>query len=200
MSMLVGFEAPNFTSPAIMPDNSFKESFNFMEYVGDNIGVLFFYTMNFSYLCPAELIAINNRMKEFAARGAKVAAVSCDTQLSHLEYKNRLPEQGGIGNVEFPLVADIAKVVAKGYDVLVSESVAVRATFVMDRKFIVRHQSINDLPYGRNLDETLRVIDSVNYYYETGHVTPPGWRPGQEGIHPSRDGTRNYLAANWNKI
>jgi len=194
MSVLVGREAPDFTACAVMPDNSFNENFNLKEYLDGKIGVLFFYPLDFTFVCPSEIIAFDKKLKEFQCRNAEVIAVSVDSQFSHLSYKNTAIKDGGIGKVNFPMVADLKKTIARDYDVLCDDSVAYRGTFIIDQEGIVRHQLINDLPLGRNIDEALRTIDALLFHQQYGEVCPANWSKGDEGMKPTQEGVAEYLA------
>ncbi len=193
MTVMVGRPAPNFTAMAIMPDGSTKDNFDLDTYIRDRIGVVFFYALNFSYLCPLELGYLNSMMPQFRERGIQVVAVGVDSHLSHQMWK-RLPlEHGGPGPLQFPLVSDLSGKIAEGYNVLVNESLALRATFIIDRIGVVRYQSVQDLPLGRNIDEILRICDAQTYHEKTGYLTPPQWQPGQEGVHPTQEGLITHI-------
>lgn len=200
MAVLVGKEAPDFTAVAVMPDNSFEEKFNLRSYLKNKVGVLFFYPLDFTFVCPSEIIAFHNRLKEFKTRNAAVIGVSVDSHFTHLAWKNTPVEQGGIGNVQYPLVADITKNIARDYDVLVNDAVAFRGTFLIDRKGIVRHQLVNDLPLGRNIDEAIRMVDALQFFEEHGEVCPAGWERGEEGMKPDAKGVAAYLKKKAGKL
>lgn len=195
MSVLVGKIAPDFTASAVMPDNTINPSFNLKSYLNGKIGVLFFYPLNFTFVCPSEIITFNNKLEEFQKRGAEVIGVSVDSQFSHLAYKGLQVQEGGIGNVQFPLVADLTKEISTNYDVLANGSVAFRGTFLIDQKFTVRHQVINDLPLGRNIDEALRMVDALIFNQQHGEVCPANWNKGEEGMKPSAAGVKSYLSS-----
>ncbi|MCB2081778.1 MAG: peroxiredoxin [Hyphomicrobiales bacterium] len=196
MSVLVGKETPNFTATTVMPDNSINENFNLREYCKGKIGVLFFYPLDFTFVCPSEIIAFNNRLNEFKSRNAAVIGVSVDSQFTHLAWKNTPVEKGGIGDIQYPLVADLTKQIARDYDVLTNESVAFRGTFIFDKNGIVRHQIVNDLPIGRNIEEALRTIDAIQFHEEHGEVCPAGWNRGKEGMKADAKGVSAYLKKN----
>lgn len=193
MGVLVGKEAPDFTAKAVMPDNSIEENFNLKKHIKGKVGILFFYPLDFTFVCPSEIIAFNNRLKEFKTRKAEVIAVSVDSHFTHLAWKNTPVEKGGIGNVQFPMVADLTKSIARDYDVLVGDAVAFRGTFMIDTKGIVRHQLVNDLPLGRNVDEAIRMLDALNFHEENGEVCPAGWNRGDDGMKPTGEGVASYL-------
>ncbi|MCT4575355.1 MAG: peroxiredoxin, partial [Alphaproteobacteria bacterium] len=161
MSVLVGKKAPDFTAAAVLGNNSIDEKFNLTEYLDGSMGVLFFYPLDFTFVCPSEIIAFNKRLKEFESRGVKVIAASVDSHFSHLAWKKTPVNKGGIGDIQYPIVADITKSISRDYDVLCDESVAFRGTFLIDQEGVVRHQVINDLPLGRNVDEALRMVDAL---------------------------------------
>ena len=194
MSVLVGKNAPDFTAAAVMPNNTINESFNLKEYLAGEIGVLFFYPLDFTFVCPSEIIAFNKRLEEFKSRGAKVIGVSVDSHFSHLAWKNTPVNKGGIGQVQYPLVADLTKQISADYDVLCDGAIAFRGTFLIDQEGVVRHQVINDLPLGRNIDEAIRMVDTLVFHQEHGEVCPAGWNKGDEGMAASPDGVSEYLA------
>ena len=212
MSVLVGKPAPEFTATAVMGDNSFDNSFNLLNFLGikkdaagkvtkkGKIGILFFYPLDFTFVCPSEIIAFNNRLKEFKLRKAEVIACSVDSHFTHLAWKQTPIEKGGIGNVQFPMVADITKSIARSYDVLVNEAVALRGTFMIDGNGIVRHQLVNDLPLGRNVDEAIRMVDALQFFEEHGEVCPAGWERGDEGMKAGASGVAKYLKKNADKL
>ncbi len=194
MAVLVGKTAPDFTATAVMPDNSFDDKFNLKSYLNGKIGVLFFYPLDFTFVCPSEIIAFHNRLNAFKERKAEVIGVSVDSHFTHLAWKNTDVKNGGIGNVQYPLVADLTKNIARDYDVLVNEAVAFRGTFLIDQNFVVRHQVVNDLPLGRNIDEAIRMVDSLIFHQEHGEVCPAGWNKGEEGMKANASGVADYLA------
>lgn len=212
MSVLVGKQAPDFTAKAVMGDNSIEENFNLLSYLGvkkdasgkvtkkGKVGVLFFYPLDFTFVCPSEIIAFNNRIKEFKLRKAEVIAVSVDSHFTHLAWKNTPVEKGGIGNVQFPMVADLTKSISRDYDVLVGGAVSFRGTFLIDGNGVVRHQLVNDLPLGRNVDEALRMVDALQFFEEHGEVCPAGWNRGDEGMKADAAGVAKYLKKNAGKL
>lgn len=200
MSVLVGKTAPDFTATAVMADNQINDKFNLHNYLKGKIGVLFFYPLDFTFVCPSEIIAFNHRLKEFKDRGAEVIGVSVDSHFSHIAWKNTEVNHGGIGQVQFPLVADLTKQIAKDYDVLVNNAVALRGTFLIDQQGLVRHQLINDLPLGRNIDEAIRMVDALKFFQEHGEVCPAGWNKGQEGMKANAEGVAKYLAKHSDKL
>ncbi len=193
MSVLVGKEAPDFTASAVMPDGQINEEFNLKEYLGGNVGILFFWPLDFTFVCPSEIIAFDNRIEQFKQLGAKVIGVSVDSHFTHLAWRNTPVDKGGIGNVKFPMVADLTKQIARDYDVLLNDSVAFRGTFMIDKNGVVRHQIVNDLPLGRNVDEALRMVDALNFTEEHGEVCPAGWNKGEQGMQATPDGVAAFL-------
>jgi len=195
MAVLVTKEAPDFTATALMPDGSFKADFKLSALRGQKV-VLFFYPLDFTFVCPSELLAFHNRVKEFASRKTQVVGCSVDSHFTHLAWTNTPVEQGGVGKLGYPLVADLNKNIARNYDVLLNESVALRGSFLIDEQGVVRHQLVNDLPLGRNIDEMLRMVDALDFNKQHGEVCPAGWTKGKQGMKPSKEGVATYLAAN----
>jgi len=184
-------EAPDFKAPAIMPDGSFKEV-SLKDYRGKYI-VLFFYPLDFTFVCPTELIALDERMEEFKKRNAEVIGVSVDSQYSHYTWRNCPRDKGGIGELKYPLVSDLDKGISRQYGVLLEKpGVSLRGLFIIDRDGILRHITINDLPLGRNVDEILRVIDAIQFHEKQGEVCPANWKKGEEGMKPDQKGLESY--------
>lgn len=196
MSVLVGRPAPDFTAAAVMPDNSINDAFNLHSYLKGRVGVLFFYPLDFTFVCPSEIIAFDHRLDEFKRRGVEVIGVSVDSHFTHLAWKQTPVSNGGIGKVQYPLVADLTKSIARDYDVLVNDAVALRGTFLIDKSGVVRHQLVNDLPLGRNVDEAIRMVDALLFHEEHGEVCPAGWNKGKKGMKASAEGVATYLKEN----
>jgi peroxiredoxin (alkyl hydroperoxide reductase subunit C) len=194
MCTLVTKEAPDFTAQAVMPNNTIKEDFKLSSLRGKYV-VLFFYPLDFTFVCPTEIIAFNRKLDEFKQRGVEVVGVSIDSQFSHFAWKNTKPEEGGIGNIQFPLVADLSKNISRSYGILFNEEVALRGLFLIDKEGIVRHSVINDLPLGRSVDEALRMVDALQFFEENGEVCPANWQRGEDGMKPSADGVASYLGS-----
>ena len=195
MSVLVGKEAPVFTSAAAMADGSINESFSLADYKGKYI-VLFFYPLDFTFVCPTELIAFSNRIAEFEKRDVQVIGCSIDSQFTHLAWRNTPVSEGGIGPVKYPLVADVKHEICKAYDVeLDPAGVALRGSFLIDQSGVVRHQVVNDLPLGRNIDEMLRMVDALQFHEKYGEVCPAGWSQGDKGMIADGNGVASYLAS-----
>ena len=200
MSVLVGKQAPDFTAAAVLADGSIDESFSLSNYKGKYV-VLFFYPLDFTFVCPSELIAFDHRIKEFEARGVQVIGCSIDSQFTHLAWRNTAVDAGGIGEVAYPLVADVKHEICKAYDVEFEEAgVAFRGSFLIDKSGVVRHQVVNDLPLGRNVDEMLRMIDALQFTEEHGEVCPAGWQKGSKGMVPDAEGVASYLAEEADKL
>lgn len=194
MSVLVGKPAPDFTAAAVLADGDIVEDFNLKSYLRGSYGLVFFYPLDFTFVCPSEILAYSNRVPQFKERNVKVVAVSVDSQYTHNAWRNTAPKDGGLGPVQFPMVADMTKQIARDYDVLVEDAgVALRGTFLIDKDGIVRHQLVNDLPLGRNADEALRMVDALQFHEENGEVCPAGWQKGQEGMVADPKGVAKYL-------
>lgn len=193
--MLVTKKAPDFTATTVLGNNQIVDNFNLYENLGEKGAVLFFYPLDFTFVCPSELIAFDHRLESFTERGINVIGVSVDSQFSHFAWKNTPVNQGGIGQVRYPLVADLTKQISRDYDVLLGDSVALRGSFLLDKDGTVRHAVINDLPLGRNIDEMLRMIDAMLFTNEHGEVCPAGWAKGDAGMKASTEGVAEYLAA-----
>lgn len=191
---LVGKQAPDFSATAIMADNSVNPEFNLKEYIKGKICVLFFYPLDFTFVCPTEILSFNDHVKEFEANGAVVVGVSVDSQFSHLAYKNIPVKEGGIGKISFPLVSDITKKIARDYEVLYNDAIAFRGTFIINEEGKVIHQTINDLPLGRSISETLRLVDAWNQHQKYGEVCPANWNKGKETMKPTTEGVKSFLA------
>ncbi len=192
--MLVTKKAPDFTAAAVLADGTIVEDFNLYKNFGEKGTVLFFYPLDFTFVCPSEIIAFSHRIDEFQKRGINVIGVSVDSQFSHFAWRETPEKKGGIGKVKYPLVADLSKQIAKDYDILLDAGVALRGSFLIDADGTIRHVVINDLPLGRNIDEMLRMIDAMHFTNEHGEVCPAGWQPGDEGMKPSTDGVAEYLS------
>jgi len=193
MSCLVTKQAPDFTATAVMPDNSMKEDFKLSDYRGKYV-ILFFYPLDFTFVCPSEIIAFDKNLDKFKERGCEVIGVSVDSQFSHWAWKNTPVKEGGIGNVQYPLVADLDKSISRRYGVLLDMGVALRGTFLIDKEGMVRHAVINDLPLGRSIDEALRMVDALKFHEKHGDVCPANWHEGEEAMKPTAEGVADYLA------
>ncbi|MEB8486861.1 peroxiredoxin [Acidithiobacillus ferriphilus] len=194
MAVLVGKAAPDFVAPAVMADNGINENFQLSQYIKGKYAVLFFYPLDFTFVCPSEILAFNNRLNDFKSRNTEVIACSVDSQFTHLAWKNTPEEKGGIGHIKLPMVADLSKSIARNYDVLLNDEVALRGSFLIDREGVVRHEVINDLPLGRNIDEMLRMVDALQFSEEHGEVCPAQWEKGKAGMKPTSEGVADFLA------
>lgn len=192
MSTLVTRPAPNFSATAVMADGSFKE-ISLADYKGKHV-LLYFYPLDFTFVCPSEILAFNKKVGEFKERGVELLGVSIDSHFSHFAWRNTPIEKGGIGAIDYPLIADVTKNIARDYGVLFNESVALRGLFLIDKEGIVKHSTINDLPLGRNVEEALRVIDALQFTEEHGEVCPANWKKGEEAMKPTADGVAAYLS------
>ena len=195
MSAKVQQAAPDFTATAVMPDNAFNETFRLSDYQGKYV-VLFFYPLDFTFVCPSEILAFNDKLEEFKSRNVELISVSVDSHFSHWAWKNTPVDKGGIGNVQFPMVADISKSISRDYGVLVDDAVSLRGLFLLDKEGIIRHSLINDLPLGRNVDEAIRMVDALQFTEEHGEVCPANWSKGKTGMKPTAEGVAEYLATN----
>lgn len=197
MGVLVGREAPDFTAPAVMGDGTIVEDYNFAQAREGKYAVVFFYPLDFTFVCPSELIAFDHRLAEFKSRNVEVIGVSIDSHFTHNAWRNTDIKNGGIGQVGYPLVADMTHAICKAYDVETPNgAVAFRGSFLIDKAGIVRHQVVNDLPLGRNIDEMIRMIDSLQFTEEHGEVCPAGWNKGSKGMKADPKGVAAYLAEN----
>ncbi len=193
-TMLVTKKAPDFTATTVLGNNEIVEDFNLYENFGENGTVLYFYPLDFTFVCPSEIIAFDHRLQDFKDRGINVIGVSVDSQFSHFAWKNTPVNEGGIGQVKYPLVADLTKEISKAYDVLLDGGVALRGSFLIDKDGTIRHAVINDLPLGRNIDEMIRMVDAMLFTNEHGEVCAAGWNKGDEGMKASTEGVAEYLA------
>ena len=193
MKPLVTQEAPDFTATAVMADNTFNEAFKLSDMRGKYV-VLYFYPLDFTFVCPSEILAFNKALEEFKSRNCELVGVSIDSHFSHLAWKNTPVDQGGIGNIQYPLVADLDKSISKKYGVLIDKAIALRGLFIIDKEGVIRSQVVNDLPLGRSVEETLRVLDALQFTEEHGEVCPANWKKGDEAMVPTAEGVADYLA------
>ncbi len=197
MSILVGRKAPDFTTSAVLGNGELVNNFNLTESMKGKYGLVFFYPLDFTFVCPSELIALDNRFAEFQKRNVEVMAVSIYSQFSHLAWRNTPINQGGIGKVGYTLVADINHSICQAYGVEHPEAaVAFRGAFIIDKSGIVKAQVVNDLSLGRNIDELLRLVDALQFHEEHGEVCPAGWKKGDQGMRANAEGVARYLEAN----
>jgi len=189
-------EAPDFKATSVMEDGSIKEV-KLSDYKGKYV-VLFFYPLDFTFVCPTEIISMSDRMEEFELRNAQVLGVSVDSQFSHIAWRNTPRKKGGIGEITYPLVSDLDKSISRQYGVLVEKpGIALRGLFIIDKLGKIRHITINDLPLGRNVDEVLRVLDAIQFNEKHGEVCPANWKQGDKGMKPDQKGLENYAQANF---
>jgi len=194
MSVLVGKTAPDFTANAVVDGNKIVEGFKLSDYKGKHI-VLFFYPLDFTFVCPTELHAFQEKLDEFKKRGVEVIGVSVDSEFSHFAWLNTPVAKGGIEGVKYPLVSDMTKSISQDYDVLVEGAgVAYRGLFLIDKDFVVRHQVVNDLPLGRSVEEALRMVDALQFFEENGEVCPADWHKGDKAMKPTQDGLEEFFS------
>ena len=201
MSVLVGKQAPDFTVPAVLADGEIVGDFSFSDATKGKYAVLFFYPLDFTFVCPSELIALDHRMEEFKKRGVEVVTVSIDSHFTHNAWRNTAINDGGIGQVNYTMAADIDHQICKDYDVeAAAPAVAYRGSFLIDMNGMVRHQVVNDLPLGRNIDDMLRMVDALQFHEEHGEVCPAGWNKGDSGMNADPAGVAEYLTNNADKL
>jgi peroxiredoxin (alkyl hydroperoxide reductase subunit C) len=192
MGVLVNKEAPDFTATAVV-DKDFKEV-TLSSYRGKNV-LLFFYPLDFTFVCPTELHAFQEKLEDFRRKNTEVIAVSVDSHFSHLAWLNTPRDDGGIEGVTYPVVSDIHKTITRDYDILHEDGVALRGSFLIDKQGIVRHETVNDLPLGRNIDEYLRLVDALHFHEEHGEVCPANWEEGSRGMKESTQGLKDYFGS-----
>lgn len=201
MTVLVGKQAPNFTAAAVLGNGEIVDNYSFADASQGKYSVLFFYPLDFTFVCPSELISMDHRLAEFTKRNVEVVGVSIDSQFTHNAWRNTPVDKGGIGQVGYTLVADVKHDICRAYGIeLEGAGVALRATFLIDRDGMVRHQVVNDLPLGRSHDELLRVVDALQFHEEHGDVCPAGWQKGDAGMTATPDGVAQYLAGHADKL
>lgn len=208
MCTLVGKKAPSFKAVAVVNGNDIVENFSLDQFVGHKYVVFFFYPLDFTFVCPTEILAFQTKLAEFEKRNVAVVGCSVDSQFSHWAWLNTEKNNGGIKGVKFPLVADLSKTIAENYGVLageyqvneegessfVGEPVAYRGLFLIDKKGVVRHQLVNDLPLGRSVDEALRMVDALTHFEDFGEVCPANWKEGDDAMNASAEGVASYLS------
>ena len=199
MSVLVAQRAPDFTAPAVMPSGIIEDQFT-LSSLGGRYVVLFFWPLDFTFVCPTEIIAHDHRIDQFKERNVEVVGISIDSQFTHFAWRNTAIKEGGIGPVKFPMVADITHQITRAYGIEHPDGVAMRASFLIDRKGIVQHQVVNNRPLGRNVDEMVRMVDALQYYEENGEVCPAGWQKGDDAISATNEGLSDYLSKHGEKL
>lgn len=193
--MAVGQQFHDFTAPAVLADGSIKDQLTLSSVIKDKYALLLFYPLDFTFVCPSELIALDHRMDEFKARGVEVFGISIDSHFTHNAWRNTPREKGGIGHVRYTLIADLTHNICRSYGVEHPQAgVALRGTFIIDKKGIVRSQIVNDLPLGRNIDEMIRTIDALQFHEQHGEVCPANWNKGKAAMKASPEGVASYLA------
>ncbi len=200
MSVLVGKKAPDFTVPAVLGNGEIVDEFTLSTAIDGKYGLVFFYPLDFTFVCPSELIALDHRMDQFKERGVEVIGVSIDSHFSHNAWRNTPVDQGGIGPVKYTLAADMTHGICKSYDVESDGGVAFRGAFIIDKNGVVRSQIVNDLPLGRNMDELIRLVDALQFHEEHGEVCPAGWSKGDKGMDASPTGVASYLSEEADKL
>ncbi len=200
MSVLVGKKAPDFTVPAVLADGTIVENFSLSETIKGKYGLVFFYPLDFTFVCPSELIALDHRMDKFKELGVEVIGVSIDSHFTHNAWRNTPVNDGGIGQVKYTLAADISHDICKAYDVESDGGVAFRGAFIIDTNGVVRSQIINDLPLGRNMEELIRLVEALQFTEEHGEVCPAGWNKGDKGMNASPEGVAKYLSEEADKL
>lgn len=197
MAVLVGREAPDFMVPAVLANGDIVENFSLTEAIQNKYGLIFFYPLDFTFVCPSELIALDHAIDEFRNRNVEVIAVSIDSQFAHFAWRNVPVEKGGIGPVRYTLAADVSHSICRSYGVEHSEAgVALRGVFLIDKQGIVRSQTVNDLPLGRSIPEILRIVDALQFTEQNGEVCPANWKKGDTGMQASPSGVAKYLSEN----
>jgi peroxiredoxin 2/4 len=210
MAVLVGKKAPSFSATAVVNGEEFEENFSLDQYVGKQYVVFFFWPFDFTFVCPTEIIAFQERLADFEERNVAVVGCSTDSHFAHFAWLNTPKEQGGIQGITFPLVADTSKTIATNYDVLAGsysyneageliftgEPAAYRGLFLIDKEGVVRHQLVNDMPLGRNVEEVLRMIDALQHFEDKGEVCPANWEQGKEAMLATPEGVASYLSNN----
>jgi peroxiredoxin (alkyl hydroperoxide reductase subunit C) len=193
-TILVGKKAPDFTSAAVLADGTIVNDFTLSKAIQNKYAIVFFYPLDFTFVCPSELIALDNRIADFESRNTLVIGVSIDSQFTHNAWRNTPVNNGGIGQVRYPLVADVNHQICQNYGVEHETAhVALRGAFIIDKKGVVRSQIVNDLPLGRSVDELLRLIDALDFHEQHGEVCPANWTKGKSGITPTTEGIAQYL-------
>lgn len=200
MGVLVGKEAPDFTCNAVLGSGEIVADFNLKEALKGKYGLVFFYPLDFTFVCPSELLAVDHRMDKFKELGVEVIGVSIDSHFTHNAWRNTPVNNGGIGPVKYTLAADINHDICRAYDVESAGGVAFRGAFIIDKEGVVRSQTVNDLPLGRNFDEFIRVVEALQFHEEHGEVCPAGWNKGDAGMDASPDGVAKYLSENAEKL
>lgn len=199
--ILVTKQAPDFNASAVLPDGSIIDNFNLYEYSKNQVTILFFWPLDFTFVCPTEIISLNKHYDSFHKRNIKILGISCDSQFVHQAWRNTPINKGGIGNIKFIMISDITKNIQQSYGIEHPQlGIALRALFLIDKKKIIRHQLVNDLQFGRNINEIIRIIDALEHNEKYGDVCPAQWEKGKKSITPNSKGIINYLSNNINEL
>ena len=198
MSVLVGKPAPQFKTNAVMPDGTFKE-ISLADYKTKKYVMLFFYPLDFTFVCPTEIIAFSDRLAEFKEKNVEVLSCSVDSKFSHLAWRSKPRAEGGLGDIQYPMLEDLTKQIATDYDVLINGAVALRGLFLIDKEGIVKHQVVNDLPLGRSVDEAVRMVDALQFNEKNGEVCPANWHKGEKAMKPNAGGLKEYASTTYKK-
>ncbi len=196
MRVFVGQKALDFTAIAVMPDNNIDHAFNLESMAKNKYCMLMFYPLDFTFVCPSELVALNKNLEEFNKRNCLVISISVDSHFAHLAWKNTPVNEGGVSNVQFPMISDLKKEISSLYGVLNADGVSVRGTFIIDKNFVLRHILINDLPIGRSVHESLRILDAIEHNAKHGEVCPANWKQGDDAMSPTSRGVKTYMSKN----
>ena len=196
MSVLVGKSAPEFKAQAVMPEGNFKE-LSLSDYKGKKYVVLFFYPLDFTFVCPTEIIAFSERIDAFEKRNTQVLACSVDSAYTHLAWRNTPRKDCGLGDIRYPMIQDLTKKIARDYDVLMDDAIAFRGLFLIDKDGVVRHQVVNDLPLGRSVDEALRMVEALQFHEKNGEACPADWKDGEKGITPDPEGSKKFFSSTY---
>lgn len=200
MSVLVTKAAPDFTAAAVLADGTIVNDFNLKNHIKGKYAIVFFYPLDFTFVCPSEILAFDHRVETFKALNTEVVGISVDSQFTHNAWRNTPIEQGGLGKIKFPLVADLGGSIMEAYGIVHPGNVALRGAFLVDDQGIVRHQVVNDLPLGRNVDELVRMVEALQFHEEYGEVCPAGWNKGDSGMKDTPEGVAEYLSKNADKL
>ena len=200
MSVLVTKQAPDFTASAVLANGAIVDDFNLKSFISGKYAVVFFYPLDFTFVCPSEILAFDKRVDRFKELGTEVVGISIDSQFTHNAWRNTPVNDGGLGPVKFPLVADVGGSIMHAYGVAHPANVALRGAFLIDKDGVVRHQVVNDLPLGRNVDEMIRMVEALQFHEEVGEVCPAGWNKGDAGMKDSPEGVADHLSAHADKL
>lgn len=199
--MLVSHVAPDFTAPAVLENGEIINNFNLLQYINKKEAIVFFWPMDFTFVCPSELIACDNRYSEFKKRNVKIIGISIDSVFVHNAWRQTPPNKGGVGPLQYPMVSDIKREIIKIYDVEhINKGISLRASFLIDKSGIIRHQIVNDLPFGRDFDEIIRMVDAIQFHETHGLLCPAQWKQNKLGLQGSQRGIQDYLSSNLSQL